>query len=240
MKCCFLTSFQCFSCLKENSLVLILSVLLSYIIFFLEFYWCCDYLVVTWALLVVRKGHKSDKASIRPWQLQSIFSVFLILQGFQSLVALKCFTLILGLCWLIALNFCAISMFTVPYIMLGNHLSLKVQITLTFRTKVLAPLRQKYFFLCQKAHCKTEKLNQKGFQCKLNIDGEGWLIGLSNLVAKEAFFWLGGNSPGYSTASCGPKMLCFISYFLFLSWKRKKQKAIIGMKSCGKQMVALS
>lgn len=34
---------------------------------------------------------------------------------------------------------------------------------------------------------------------------------------------------------------CFVlSYFLFLSWKRKEQKAIIGMKSCGKQMVALS
>lgn len=53
-------------------------------------------------------------------------------------------------------------------------------------------------------------LNQKEFQCKLNIDREGRLIGLSNLVAKEAFSWLGGNSPGYSTASCGPKMLCFI------------------------------
>lgn len=30
-------------------------------------------------------------------------------------------------------------------------------------------------------------LNQKEFQCKLNIDREGRLIGLSNLVAKEAF-----------------------------------------------------
>lgn len=53
--------------------------------------------------------------------------------------------------------------------------------------KGLAPLRQKHLFLCQKAHCKTEVLNQKGLQCKLNIDGEERLIGLSNLVAKEAF-----------------------------------------------------
>ena len=96
-------------------------------IFSLEFYWCCDYLVVTWALLVVGKGHKSDKASIRPWQIQSIFSVALILHGIQSLVVLKYFTLILGLCWLIALNFCFISMFPVPYIVLGNHLTLYVK-----------------------------------------------------------------------------------------------------------------
>lgn len=104
----------------------------------------------------------------------------------------------------------------------------------------MAPLRQKCLFLCQKSHCKTEGLNQKRLQCKLNIDREGRLIGLSNLVAKEAFFGFGGNSPGCSAASCGPKIPCFISCFLFLSWKRKEQKAIIGMKSCGKQMVALS
>lgn len=74
----------------------------------------------------------------------------------------------------------------------------------------------------------------------MNIDREGRLIGLSNLVAKEAFSRLGGNSPGCPAAPCGPKMLCVISCFLCLGWKRDEQQAIRGMKSCVKQMVALS
>lgn len=179
---------------------------------------------------------------MKHWQLQSIFSILLILPGTHSTVALKYFCLTRGLCCLIAFNFYAIFIFPVPYMCLGNHLTLCVKFKshLTFRRKGLAPLRQKHLFLCQKAQCKTEGLNQKRLQCKLNIDREGRLIGLSHLVAKEAFSWLGGNSPGCSTASCGPKMLYFISGFLFLSWKRKVQKAIIGIKSCGKQMAALS
>lgn len=149
----------------------------------------------------------------------------------------KCFSLILGVCWwwpLIPVAF----LFPVYCIMLGKQF---LSSCCTWRhpgERGLAPLRQKHPFLCQKAHCKTEGLNQKGLLWKLNIDRERRLIVLSYLVAKEAFSWLGGNSLGCSAASCGPSMLCFLS--CFLSWKRKEQKAILGMKSCVKQMAALS
>lgn len=88
-------------------------------IFSLGFYWYCDYLVVTWALLVVGK----DINQLRQvWSNDSYKASFpsLIFHCVQSLLALK----FLGICWLIVLNFCAFSMFSAPYITLRNPLML--------------------------------------------------------------------------------------------------------------------
>lgn len=149
----------------------------------------------------------------------------------------KCFSLILTCMLMVTLNSSGISVSSLLH-HIRKALFKFVLYLKASRRKGLAPLRQKHPFLCQKAHCKTEGLNQKGLLWKLNTDRERRLIGLRYLVAKEAFSWLGGNSPGCSAASCGPSMLCFLS--CFLSWKRKEQKAILGMKSCVKQMAALS
>lgn len=88
-------------------------------IFSLGFYWYCDYLVVTWAVLVMGK----DINQLRQiWSNGSYRASFpsLIFHGVQSLLTLK----FLGICWLSVLNFCAFSMFSSSYITLRNPLTL--------------------------------------------------------------------------------------------------------------------
>lgn len=184
------------------------------------------------------KRQKSAWENTKQWQLQDILNAGPTLSGTQVLTALKqVLQSRLRRMLMVTLNSVEISVSSLLH-HVRKALFKFVLYLKASRRKGLAPLRQKHPFLCQKAHCKTEGLNQKGLLWKLNIDRERRLIGLRYLVAKEAFSWLGGNSPGCSAASCEPSMLCFLS--CFLSWKRKEQKAILGMKSCVKQMAALS
>lgn len=130
--------------------------------FSLKLYWYCDYLVVTWALLVMERDINQPR---QVWSNGSYkASLCLIFHGVQSLLALKCLSLTLGICWLIVLNFSDISVFRrFHHIKKYPNACVKFKSPLqAFRRKGPAPLRQKHLFLSQKAHCKTEGLTQKG------------------------------------------------------------------------------
>lgn len=114
-------------------------------IFSLGFYWYCDYLVVTWALLVVGRDINQPRQVWSDGSYKASFP-FLIFRSSRSLLALKCFSLTLGICWLIVLNCYASSMFFASYITLRNPLMLELSTDPLNRCSGLAPLRQKLPF----------------------------------------------------------------------------------------------